>query len=74
MEALDADVRRLGLWLLLERPGESSWRLTVKWPKQAVRDGRPYVRRYAMLRNMSGRTLASAATSLRLDLERDPPA
>lgn len=74
MEALDAHTRDLGLWLLLERPGESTWRLTVRWSTTAIRDGRPYLRRYAILRNMTGSNLATAATSLRLDLERDPPA
>lgn len=73
MDALDVTARQLGLWLLLRRPGASTWRLEVRRPKQAIRDGQPWVRRYVELRTISGREVARAARTLRRDLRRDPP-
>lgn len=77
MLALDQEVRRLGLWLLLERPGEHpdhpTFRLVIRRPKAAIRAGEPWVRRNIKVRPMTGRNLAEAATALLRDLKSDPP-
>ncbi len=77
MLALDQEVRRLGLWLLLEKPGahpdHPTFRLVVRRPKKDVRAGRPWVRRNAKVRPMSGRNVAEAASALLADLKSDPP-
>lgn len=77
MLALDQEVRRLGLWLLLERPGSHpdhpTFRLVVRKPRAAIRSRETWVRRNAKVRPMSGRNLAEAATALLADLKSDPP-
>lgn len=77
MLALDQEVRRLGLVLHLERPGSHpdhpTFRLVVRRPRADIRDGRPWVRRNAKVRPMTGRNVAAAALALLDDLKSDPP-
>jgi hypothetical protein len=73
MDALNDHTSTRGQWLLLEKPGASTWRLTVRPSKQQVRDGQTYFRRYVTLTDVTGRKLAHAARTLHRELRNNPP-